>query len=1240
MADKDQSQRLMITKIVCENFKSYAGIVELGPFNKCFTAIVGPNGSGKSNVIDSMLFVFGYRARRIRSKTVSVLIHNSDQHQDVQSCTVSVHFQKIIDDESAGDDGYTVVPGSQFIVSRTAFKDNSSHYRLNGRKVPFKDIASLLRECGIDLDHNRFLILQGEVEQIALMKPKALTEHDEGMLEFLEDIIGTSQYKDPIAELWDKVENLNEIRGQKLNRTRAAEKEVESLKDAKDEAEHYLSLKKEAALKQYTLYERYKYDCSQLEAKAKEKETELSDRIKEVDGSGKKYREGKEDKLKEQKKLYKEYDKLCKSNDKLKSELTACEQRDTRLRQDLKNGSSQLKKTRKLLEKEKEKLQDFEATPERSEREIKESETKLKILRKRKGEEEEKMSAVMASLKDDTKNLQEEKEELEKELVVLSQKRNQEKSKFDIAQSELELYQETFATLKNQLSEVKEQLNSVKTTSKEKENELKRLTKALPGLKSELIQTEREYESVSSNNERTNQSLISVRSQLEEAKSSLEAHKNRGRVLEALMEQKMSGRIPGIVGRLGDLGSIDDKYDVAISTACSSLDYVVVETIDTAVTCVEFLKKNNIGSTTFIGLDKMDKWRQRATTQIETPENVPRLFDLVKLKDDRYLTAFYYALTDTLVANDLDQATRIALQGRKRYRVVTLSGHLIDSSGTMSGGGNKVIKGRMSSKLASDVTPSQLQQLEQKLNQEEKESTVLSQRKEVLANRIRELKKEIPKTEKDIKNMERELEVLKEKGKGLNVRLVELEEKNSNTRIDPKREKELEKQAAKFRKVYETAAANTSEVDEKVKILHEEIMRIGESRIKGQQDQIDRIDKELNSANAVITKSKVAIKTAERNIKKCRDKVESLEGEVEEIEKRIEGTNEEMSDIEEKAKEIVGKQEEIQETLKEYEESLVKMKAEIDVEEKELQSLNEQLVDLKHEMNQYSAKVKENRQKIKHFQQEINALSLEDKELPELTEEDLSLLNKKDIEYQITMIEEELVQMSPNMSAIEEFKRKEALYNERLQELTDVTKERDQMRGEYEGLRHKRLDEFMAGFTIISIKLKEMYQMITLGGDAELELVDSMDPFSEGIELSVRPPRKSWKNISNLSGGEKTISSLALVFALHHYKPSPLYVMDEIDAALDYKNVSIVANYIKERTKNAQFIIISLRDNMFELADRLVGIYKTDNCSKTVTINPSKILEKLLALEKLRGGVAAPPTVTSSSLLQPSSSVQ
>jgi len=186
---------------------------------------------------------------------------------------------------------------------------------------------------------------------------------------------------------------------------------------------------------------------------------------------------------------------------------------------------------------------------------------------------------------------------------------------------------------------------------------------------------------------------------------------------------------------------------------------------------------------------------------------------------------------------------------------------------------------------------------------------------------------------------------------------------------------------------------------------------------------------------------------------------------------------------------------------------------------------------------------------------------------------------------------------------LKEYRKREEEFLKRAKDLEEITNLRDEQKQKYDGLRKLRLDEFMAGFSLISMKLKEMYQMITLGGNAELELVDSMDPFSEGIIFSVMPPKKSWKNISNLSGGEKTLSSLALVFALHVFKPTPLYFMDEIDAALDFRNVSIVANYIKDRTKNAQFIIISLRNDMFELANRLIGIYKTANATQSISID-------------------------------------
>lgn len=196
--------------------------------------------------------------------------------------------------------------------------------------------------------------------------------------------------------------------------------------------------------------------------------------------------------------------------------------------------------------------------------------------------------------------------------------------------------------------------------------------------------------------------------------------------------------------------------------------------------------------------------------------------------------------------------------------------------------------------------------------------------------------------------------------------------------------------------------------------------------------------------------------------------------------------------------------------------------------------------------------------------------------------------------------------LNPNLGVILEYNKAYEEFTSSKTEFEDTERRRNESRKQLEDLNKQRYDDFMLGLRTISGHLKEIYQLITLGGNAELELVDSLDPFSEGILFSVMPPRKSWKAIGNLSGGEKTLSSLALVFALHVYRPTPVYVMDEIDAALDFRNVSIIANYIRERTKNAQFIVISLRSNMFELSDRLVGIYKTEQRTKSVTINNSQ----------------------------------
>ena len=231
--------RLVLTQIELENFKSYYGRRIIGPFHKRFSSIVGPNGSGKSNVIDALLFVFGRRAKQIRLKKISELVHTSENHPNCRQARVNVHFQEIIDDLEDEND-YTVVPNSQLIISRIATKDNKSKYLLNGKQVAFAKVRELLLTKHVDLNNNRFLILQGEVESIAMMKPKAMTASDEGLLEYLEDIIGSNKYVEQIDQCSEQVETLTNEVQERLNRVKVVERDRDKLSDAKNEAQDYI----------------------------------------------------------------------------------------------------------------------------------------------------------------------------------------------------------------------------------------------------------------------------------------------------------------------------------------------------------------------------------------------------------------------------------------------------------------------------------------------------------------------------------------------------------------------------------------------------------------------------------------------------------------------------------------------------------------------------------------------------------------------------------------------------------------------------------------------------------------------------------------------------------------------------------------------------------------------------------------------------------------------------------------
>ncbi|GAA6225812.1 structural maintenance of chromosomes protein 4 isoform X1 [Lates japonicus] len=1212
MTNEPGAPRLMITHLVNRNFKSYAGEQILGPFHKRFSCIIGPNGSGKSNVIDSMLFVFGYRAQKIRSKKLSVLIHSSDKHKDVQSCTVEVHFQKIIDKE--GDD-YEVIPNSKFYVSRTANKDNSSAYHINGKKATFKEVGALLRSHGIDLDHNRFLILQGEVEQIAMMKPKGQTEHDEGMLEYLEDIIGSCRLKEPIQTLARRIELLNEQRGEKLNRVKLVEKEKNALEGERNKAVEFLTLENDIFKHKSQLCQYYVHDLQQRVVDKEQEKQKILEDTKELTEKNTKISQEMEKMNQELKNVEKKQNKLNKYIETQKEKFTQLDLQDVEVREKIKHSKSKNKKLQKQLEKDKEKLEEVRGVPANSEKAISEATARKEELEKQKVKEEEKLKEVMESLKEETSGLQQDKETKEKELMELSKAVNETRSRMDLAQSELDIYLSRHNTALTQLNTAKQTLQTTSDTLRERRAAIKDLEVKIPQKEQELKKDEGELEKLMKMDNETREVVREMRQKVEEAKSSLSSNRSRGKVLDALMQQKKSGRIPGIFGRLGDLGAIDEKYDVAISSSCGALDNIVVDTIDTAQRCVTFLKEQNIGVATFIGLDKMKVW-EKNMAPIRTPEDSPRLFDMVRVKDVSVRPAFYFALRDTLVAQDMEQATRMAFQKDKRWRVVTLKGQIIEMAGTMTGGG-RIMKGRMGSSIGTEVSQEELDRMESKLNEKVSKLQGCQERKLQLEENIQRLQPELRDMKNTLEKYANSMTSLADQEAHLKLQIKELEANVLAAAPDKARQKQMEKSLEAFKKDFEAASSKAGKVENEVKRLHNLIVDINSHKLKAQQDKLDKINKELDDCSSTITKAKVAIKTADRNLKKCEEGVSRVQSELEENEKAMAELTEQLKKLEDEAGEIMKDCQEAEAALPEVQEQYHGVLKEIKVLQQQEHTLQEESLSVRLRIEQIETTITEHNNKIKHWQKEASKLSLhtiEDKqpeELPVLTPAELEKISDPNIIInKMITLETQCAQMKPNLGAIAEYKKKEELYLQRVAQLDEITTERDRFKRGYEDLRKQRLNEFMTGFNMITNKLKENYQMLTLGGDAELELVDSLDPFSEGIMFSVRPPKKSWKKIFNLSGGEKTLSSLALVFALHHYKPTPLYFMDEIDAALDFKNVSIVACYIYEQTKNAQFIIISLRNNMFEIADRLIGIYKTHNTTKSVGINPKTIVFK------------------------------
>ncbi len=1241
-SDPSTFKRLLITKILLENFKSYGGTKEIGPFHKRFSSIVGPNGSGKSNVIDAMLFVFGKRAKKLRLNKVSELIHKSEKFPNVDFASVSVHFVDIIDDPNS-DDGYSTIPGTELVVSRTAYLNNSSKYHVDGKTSTFTEVGALLRHRGIDLDNNRFLILQGEVEQISLMKPKAEGPHDEGLLEYLEDIIGSNKYVEPAEKALTELEELNDTRMEKLRRLQVAEKEKENLEGAREEAQAYLEKEALIRVRRNALYQLCVLEASNTQEEVMGRHKDLSSNLEKE-----RYKlKSAEKALSEIEGSYEgmtaEYNVIAKELSDTKAEFAEYERKDIKMQEDMKFLLAQTHKLDTDMKRDEKRREDASSRIAAAEARKPMLENSVKNAESRMAKEETALEEVHESLKGETGKLRVELEGKQADVAPVRVKVSSLMASVDKEKCKLSLITDPVNRAKKDLDMAQDSLKKLLDEAKENCKRLDSAHKEEKGIGGEIEAAKEEGVKVVEMEASAVTAMTARISAAEEAKASREAQGNAPRALQGLMAEVARGDKgelgrASVHGRLGDLGRIDESYDIAVSTACQQLDYIVVDTSTGASQCVQHLREKGLGRASFIILEQlghlsqaMEKGKGKAGGQ----GKCPRLFDQITPVDSRFREAFYLGLRDTLVAPDLDTATAVAYKGGSCVaRVVTLGGQLIDRSGTMSGGGSSVKRGGMGSKnkftTSSSVSDKEFTRLNTEAEEAKSRVHEIRRRRKELEDKVKAFQKRKKDLAIEIPKVQLALDSVEIRESRLCDSIASLTGRCKLSNSDEEKALELETKIERSERAVVKEKSRLSVLEEEVELLQKSILEVGGERLKTATKSMDRTTRAHDEAVAALGTTGVEIQAETKKLQRAENDITSKSKELIKVKTKLTEIEAGAGRLEEAALSVLKAFEEATAVSTSKKKELERVTAEYDELQARMTKVRKVEVEILNQLEGYMSVANENKEKVKHFRKELvklqakhaeemeewgfqisdeeDANKTEDNEglvavqkkpklklkggedeegddnasindessdggnegdngsdgegdggdtrrgvaaaiddsddrrnkqalttpLDDLSPKYLSHLKKDDISYEIGVLqgESDSLKADVNMGVLVEYKKKEGEYLSRVKGLDDATGASDVARRKHEELRRLRLEAFMAGFGSITLGLKEMYQMITLGGDAELELVDSLDPFSEGVVFSVRPPKKSWKNIVNLSGGKMVVVVLSMWFAL------------------------------------------------------------------------------------------------------------
>lgn len=1164
---------MYLKSIEVQGFKSFANKIKFD-FHQGITGIVGPNGSGKSNVADAVRWVLGeQRVKQLRGGTMQdVIFSGTENRRPLSYASVAITLNNA--------DHHLPVDYEEVTVTRKLYRSGESEYLINGAVCRLKDINEMFYDTGIGKE-GYSIIGQGQIDKILSGKP-------EERRELFDEAAGIVKFKRR------KNTSLKKLEEERQNLTRVTdilselEKQIGPLQKQSEVAREYLKKKEE--LKTFDI-NMFLLETERIKEHIREIEGKLKIASEELEETNVRYGEMKT----EYDAIEEEVDEIDLSIETAKNQLN----KTTLLKQQLEGRINVLKEQINTVRMNDE---HYDSRQHTIRIEIETREKQHSELSREQAEVREKLSEVSRSDEDAKRCLIEvqsriaahtaEIEQSKQEIMELLNNRASTRAKiqhYDTTQEQITARKEELGRLLVETTGNGEKLTK---TLQEYETQLAGVKEEIAGYEAHIRDNEAKIaiyqKELGEGQEKLRIGQTAYHresSRLESLKNITERYDGYGNSIRKVMSNK--DKVPGLLGVVADIIKVDKEYEIAVETALGgSIQNIVTDTEETAKRMIQYLKQNKFGRATFLPLTSMQGMGRIRNEEALREPGVIGLANTLVTVEDRFRGLADQLLGRTLVVDHIDNGIAIARKYRQSLRLVTLEGDLINPGGSMTGGAFKNSSNLLSRRREIEEFEETVALLKKDMDAMEKAVSELKEKRAACYNENDDLQQMLSRASISENTVKMNVEQIQN-------HLRELEErhktyKNEREELD-KRMKEILDNEDSIQVELETSERLEKELNEKIELLggQLEAERADESVQMKRSEEVHLSFASLEQQNTFILEniSRVEEETArfaeelkELDTQKgnASGEIAEKEEQIEELRKTISDSTELFAEIQEEIKNQTSKREELNRRHRAFlgkREELSRHMADLD---KECFRLNSQ----KESYEEASDK------QINYMWDEYELTYGRAMELRDANLTDLSFMKR-----QIQTLKNEIRKLgNVNVNAIEEYKNVSERFEFLKGQHDDLVEAEATLVKIIEELDAAMRKQFQEQFALICTEFDKVFKQLFGGGKGTLELMEDEDVLEAGIKIIAQPPGKKLQNMMQLSGGEKALTAISLLFAIQNLKPSPFCLLDEIEAALDDSNVGRFAQYLHKLTKNTQFIVITHRRGTMTAADRLYGI--------------------------------------------------